>query len=319
VLLRFSAAGMADSRFGVRTVAEALSAQAVDVEVAQEGRILVAASVGAPGRPRQAAVLAFDPAGRIDRSFGHRGRVTMPSGVPTGVAVSPAGDVLLAAIETEAVGAPDDLTFRSTLLTSRWSSRGRADVGYGTRGTARAFEGATFSPAGYAVSPADQPIVGFYHDGAFNVTRLVSVAVPAFGRVRDGALHITGTAGADAVDVAEIPPADPSEAFSLEVTFNGFVRRFAGAGVRRVVVSGAGDDDLLSAERLVTVRARLVGGEGNDRLTGGAAADFLAGGPGDDILISHDGAADRLDGGSGVDTATRDERDDAIGVEVYAA
>ena len=103
------------------------------------------------------------------------------------------------------------------------------------------------------------------------------------------------------------------------VTFNGFVRRFAGAGIRRIVISGAGGDDVLSADRLATVRAALIGGGGNDRLTGGAGADFFAGGPGDVVLISQDGAADRLAGGSGVVTATRDERDDTAGIEVYTA
>jgi uncharacterized delta-60 repeat protein len=316
-LLRFSAAGIADTGFGVRTVAESLSAQVVDLEVAARGRTLVAATVGKPGRPRRAAVLAFEPRGTIDRSFGQRGRVTVPSGVATGMAISPDGDILLAAVDTEALGTPDDLTFRSALLTSRWSSRGRADVGYGTRGTARAFEGPTFSPAGFAASPTGRPVVGLYRDGVFDVARLESAAVPAFGRVRGGALRVTGTAGPDVVDITEIPATDSSEAYSLEVNFNGFVRRFAAAGIQRVVISGAGDDDVLSADRLVTVPAKLVGGEGNDRLTGGAAADLLAGGPGDDVLISRDGAADRLDGG--VDTVTRDERDDTAGVEVYTA
>lgn len=50
----------------------------------------------------------------------------------------------------------------------------------------------------------------------------------------------------------------------------------------------------------------LAGGAGVDLITGGLGSDSLSGGPGDDVLNAQDGVEDRLKGGTGTDSGTKD-------------
>jgi Ca2+-binding RTX toxin-like protein len=85
----------------------------------------------------------------------------------------------------------------------------------------------------------------------------------------------------------------------------------AGTGNDRIY-GGAGDDQLDGGpgnDRIFGQEGndKLFGGKGNDALDGGAGSDLLVANAGDDELFSNDGQADRLDGGSGNNTATIDD------------
>lgn len=103
------------------------------------------------------------------------------------------------------------------------------------------------------------------------------------------------------------------------VTLDGSLRtRFSG----RLIVDGAGSDDVLSAAALVgsTFAVTLLGGPGNDTLTGGDANDVLDGGPDNDRLlgglgndrINGSGGNDDLFGEAGADELTGGDGFDAI-------
>jgi ELWxxDGT repeat protein/VCBS repeat-containing protein len=109
-----------------------------------------------------------------------------------------------------------------------------------------------------------------------------------------GAL-VTGTQGADAIDVAE-------SAGVLTIDVNGASSTVSGAG--KLVVNALGGPDTVTLHAL-TIPATVDGGEGDDLLDASGVSEIgvvLLGGAGDDTLIAG-GGIDTLNGGPGEDTA----------------
>ena len=92
------------------------------------------------------------------------------------------------------------------------------------------------------------------------------------------------------------------------------------------VIGGSGNDLIIGNP----FANNLQGGAGNDTLWGGAGNDTLIGGPGhdklygqdgNDTIYAKDGRTDTLDGGSGFDTAQRDNSasitDEVLHVESF--
>jgi Ca2+-binding RTX toxin-like protein len=93
-----------------------------------------------------------------------------------------------------------------------------------------------------------------------------------------------------------------------------------------VVIGGKGDDLIIGNPFNNTLAGNagndtLWGGDGNDLLNGGSGHDKLYGQGGNDTLLANDGAKDSLDGGSGFDTASRDNSssvaDQVLNVEAF--
>ena len=100
---------------------------------------------------------------------------------------------------------------------------------------------------------------------------------------------VNGSAGADAIDLSGISPAN-GYAVLGSVTIN------AGSGNDTIIgsqvnnkINGSGGDDTLT------------GGTANDTLNGGSGSDFLVGGQGNDILRGQGSGLDTLSGGPGDD------------------
>jgi Ca2+-binding RTX toxin-like protein len=110
-----------------------------------------------------------------------------------------------------------------------------------------------------------------------------------FGTILDDAVAFTEIA-ADSVRV---------EVFKRAGVSVYEVHEFNGVDGRVIVEMRAGDD-VVSAAGLTGIRARLLGGQGNDTLRGGSAGDELFGGDGDDFLAGGPGD-DWIDGGDGGD------------------
>ncbi len=92
------------------------------------------------------------------------------------------------------------------------------------------------------------------------------------------------------------------------------------------ILGGSGNDKLTGnpfANLLVgnSGNDTLYGGAGNDTLVGGGGRDLLFGQDGDDTLLAKDGRTDSLDGGSGFDTAQRDNsstiKDQVMNIEKF--
>jgi Ca2+-binding RTX toxin-like protein len=108
------------------------------------------------------------------------------------------------------------------------------------------------------------------------------------------------------------------------VTGNAGHDAISGGAGADVLGGGAGDDHLSGGDG----DDRLVGGTGNDRLDGGAGDDLLSDGPGQDdvqggsgadrVVAALDGAADRLDGGDGLDTLDYSRATEAVTVDLVA-
>ena len=138
-----------------------------------------------------------------------------------------------------------------------------------------------------------------------------------------GTLHVTGTAGDDAITASR-------NGSTLHV---GVSRRSGGglasgdvplSSVKRIVVDALAGNDDVEINSNLTIPTTLNGGDGddtlvggggddllsgaagNDRLTGGPVRDRLYGGSGDDTLSGRgDNTSDYLDGGTGTDTAQK--------------
>jgi hypothetical protein len=120
---------------------------------------------------------------------------------------------------------------------------------------------------------------------------------PDFAPVTDGR-DVLCTGGGD--DVVDPSPGD-------DVIFSGGGRDLVNGGPGDDVVHGGGGGDLLEGEG---GRDRIDGGAGGDTLRGGSGLDRLWGDRGADVLAGGDDSApDRLRGGAGADTATRQPGD----------
>jgi Ca2+-binding RTX toxin-like protein len=125
---------------------------------------------------------------------------------------------------------------------------------------------------------------------------------------------VTGTQGADAIDIAGTGGVLAIDVNGAHSTLSGAARLLVNAlggpdtitlrdlTIPAIVDAGAGDD-VADATDAGTVGVVLIGGPGDDVLIGSAAADALYGGDGDDLLAGKAGA-DLLDGGAGSDTAS---------------
>jgi hypothetical protein len=132
-------------------------------------------------------------------------------------------------------------------------------------------------------------------------------------------LTITGTAGADNIVVAHVPPFS-NNVGSGSISVDGKDAHVnEGAGVT-IVVNALGGDDHVTEKFPTTTQplygtSTVDGGAGNDViaaafradvLTGGPGADALDGGAGNDQLLTRDGERDTLHGGLGTDSAQSD-------------
>jgi Ca2+-binding RTX toxin-like protein len=115
----------------------------------------------------------------------------------------------------------------------------------------------------------------------------------------DNVLRINGSAGDDVIRIFR----QHGAADQLIVSVNGDTDSFVYASVEKIFAYGLGGNDLISiSERygLLTVRSRLMGGDGNDTLVGGSGSDTLIGDAGNDCLYGGAGP-DNLQGGIGTD------------------
>jgi Ca2+-binding RTX toxin-like protein len=174
--------------------------------------------------------------------------------------------------------------------------------------------------------------------------RLLSTSIQLSG----GTLLVRGTAGADVIEVSQLPPGGATPLGtpqpSLFVTINGRTRRLDAGSIRRVRVEAGGGDDWVAMgenpfvtgirEAVVTIRQELpatilggtgndtlIGGDGNDSMSGGGGCDFLEAGGGDDTVdgdangdtLEGDAGADLIRGGNGDDRFTIDADDHVFG------
>jgi Ca2+-binding RTX toxin-like protein len=86
-------------------------------------------------------------------------------------------------------------------------------------------------------------------------------------------------------------------------------------GVQRVLLELGDGDDVVAISASVRLPVTINGDGGNDGLFGGSGNDEFFGGPGDDNLVSRDGRPERLDCGTGNDTAISDDGDTRISCE----
>lgn len=110
------------------------------------------------------------------------------------------------------------------------------------------------------------------------------------------------------------------------VTIDGVEKgRFATSSVSRLVAYGLGGNDRIEVASALTLRAQLIGGDGDDTLLGGGGNDLLQGDAGADVLSALAGkdvllggvGADELRGGNGSDlliagTTSHDDTDTSL-------
>ncbi len=145
--------------------------------------------------------------------------------------------------------------------------------------------------------------------------------------IRDGILHVYGTAANDTIRVIE-------GATAYRVIIRGgesYDRSFSKSRVTagEVRIRGYAGDDVIRLDSLSSLRGTVYGGDGNDRLIGTANSDSLyggngndqiLGGVGDDVLSGDDGddvldgqaGMDRIDGGVGTDQLFGGDGNDVI-------
>jgi uncharacterized delta-60 repeat protein len=353
-IARFGADGTPDVTFGKAGGAtSAAQSGAGEFEqgftgaVGDDGRIVVAGTDNPLryGEPR-IAVIAFNPDGTPDRSFGDGGRLrTRFPGSDDAtlgvVAVRPDGTILIGG----------DSVFRGVRESNsdpsvmRLSRSGAIDATYGTGGVATRTAQSAFTLGGAAVDADGSVIVadfGYGDDRRIAITRFLGDASPAIAaRVEGGVLKVTGTAAADrivlrrhpdGVEVLSLPGRfDPGQFSHVEI--HGLdgddVIDAAGMGVSvaadggdgdDVILGGAADDSLLGGAGDDTVFGGggndvLRGGDGNDYLNAGLGGDSVFGDGGNDQVFAVDFALDRIDGGAGFDRAKTNFDDLASGVE----
>jgi hypothetical protein len=87
------------------------------------------------------------------------------------------------------------------------------------------------------------------------------------------------------------------------------------AGITSVELNLGAGDDVASISGSVKIPVTFNGGDGNDGLFGGGGVDAFNGGAGDDNIVSRDGTGERVDCGTGRDTAISDDADTRISCE----
>jgi Ca2+-binding RTX toxin-like protein len=100
----------------------------------------------------------------------------------------------------------------------------------------------------------------------------------------------------------------------LLVDVNGETAVFTAAKVKKLKISGARGDDLISVgstDRPLSIPAVITGGDGNDTIWSGHGADVLNGDAGDD-LIQAQGGNDTVKGGIGDDSLLAGDGDDKV-------
>jgi Ca2+-binding RTX toxin-like protein len=127
-----------------------------------------------------------------------------------------------------------------------------------------------------------------------------------------GSVHVTGTSGADHIDVTK------TTLNQLGADISARLGRAIKA--KRVMVNAMeGNDDVQISAKL-TVRTTINGGAGDDTIVGGSGKDKIAGGDGNDDINSGRGSDnlsgglgnDRIHGGGGNDTVRGDAGDDTL-------
>jgi Ca2+-binding RTX toxin-like protein len=117
-----------------------------------------------------------------------------------------------------------------------------------------------------------------------------------------GVLTITGTGGADKIDVT-------LAGSNVKVDEHaGSVKTFAASKVRQIQADLKGGNDQISSSESIAVPTTLSGGSGHDKLYGQAD---------NDTLIGNDGEKNTLDGGTGSDKAKKDGIDSVISIETF--
>jgi len=215
----------------------------------------------------------------------HSGTVSVDGELITYGGLEPITDDLLAVSREFAFGAGDDtidvaIGAERTLLTSPSSESVDFVNPTGTL-TIRAGDGDD------VITVTGMPAYELLIDaGGGNNTIVSSVPI--------GAL-VTGTEGADAIDIGEA-------AGVLSIDVNGALSTLGGAD--KLIVDALGGPDAVTLHEL-TIPATVDGGPGDDVLDASgvsAAGVVLRGGEGDDTLVAG-GGLDTLDGGPGEDTA----------------
>ena len=142
--------------------------------------------------------------------------------------------------------------------------------------------------------------------------QLAFVNPPGTAVLNSGVLMVTGTTGADTIDVVR-------DVYQIEVYLDGDnIGTFLYADVDEIVVYGGCDDDVITLTEEnnayplhQSVEITVYGGQGDDVINGSDGNDKLFGGTGDDWIFGN-GGSDLLDGGSGNDTIFGGQGHDTI-------
>ncbi|HEX2971048.1 MAG TPA: calcium-binding protein [Tepidisphaeraceae bacterium] len=164
--------------------------------------------------------------------------------------------------------------------------------------------------------------------GSFSVNSASAVLT------KKGELVVNGSTGNDAITVWTAKG-------SVYTTTNKVKQVFSAQSVKKIYVMGYAGDDTISISRTLgswvdggagndTITGGtqndtllgglgndlIYGGAGNDSIDGGAGRDWLYGDAGNDWLFANDTEIDRLDGGTGTDTAKVSKGDRRANIEV---
>jgi hypothetical protein len=87
------------------------------------------------------------------------------------------------------------------------------------------------------------------------------------------------------------------------------------AGISSIVLNLDDGDDVAAISPQIRIPVIFNGGDGADGLFGGGGNDVFIGGPGNDNVVARDGSSERVDCGSGNDTAITDDDDVRVSCE----
>jgi len=122
-------------------------------------------------------------------------------------------------------------------------------------------------------------------------------------------LVVVGTDGADTITLSQA-----SDSFTLS-TLWGTTTVYAGS-FSATVVYGFGGADTIRLDHTVTAMSQVYGGTGDDQLfEAGPGTGWLDGQAGDDLLVTVGGGADRVYGGTGLDSFWLDTTDALVDIE----
>lgn len=209
-MTRYTADGGLDTEFGgsgvVTTAVGSTRSQAFDVLLQPDGRIVLAGVARDGGGRDGFALVRYDAAGNLDRSFGERGSsITRVGSGFAGIAdvEALAGGGLLAA------GVASDADGSSRFTLARFLADGTPDAAFGSGGTVLGAPAAYGSALGLTVGPGGQPmaagISGASSDPAaarFGFLRTRADGTPDAGFGQNGGLLVpagSGTSFANAI------------------------------------------------------------------------------------------------------------------------